>query len=143
MERQAREKFNHAQREISVGFHCSVSSGEFTASQQKRKKNRSLSNLARHLTSLSGLSINQVVTDNRRFCRFDSTSCSFQTFSDLSLLAFLLADLPRSTVISVTLEKHLRRSKTISRIASYRGPCSAGYDEGVRRLRSRRATMVR
>lgn len=26
-------------------------------------------------------------------------------------------------------------------IASYRGPCSAEYDEGVRRLRSRRATL--
>lgn len=49
------------------------------------------------------------------FYRFDSTS--FQSsLSDLILLTFLLKDLPRNTVISVTLEKHLRWSKTISRI---------------------------
>lgn len=107
MNRRPREKFDHARREISVDFHhFSVPSDKFKKCDERKKKKKITFKFGStpHFT-FGWTSPASVVTDNRKFCRFDLTSCSFPTVS-LESPFFFLED-SRNTVISVTLEKHL------------------------------------
>lgn len=143
MKRGPREKFNHARRKILVDFHYfSISSGKFkkcSKSLKEKKRKKSLSNW--HLTSLSDGLINLQLSLTIEGPAVLADIVLFWIVALGSQFPLLLEDLLRNTMFSVALGKHLGRSKMIFQIASYRGPCSAGYDEGVRRLRSRRASI--